>query len=138
MQVTIDRSKWLRGEPEPGASKLRRSGDGKQCCIGFVCLVNGADPAQITDRGNPINVSITRFGSWDFSQDDNALFAAFVINDARVGCSFHGSSDGVRSLLRKFGGLTPIKDDADREARLTALLGSVGIDLVFVDGPVAP
>ena len=135
MQVTIDRSKWLRGEGSPG-SRLIRERDKKQCCIGFVCLTAGIPANGILGRGSPMQVDIYKLGPWDFKQDNDTMFAAFALNDAIDG--HRPDSGGLTSnaLLRTKGLDGEIVDDADREARLTKFLATVGIELTFVDGPV--
>lgn len=146
--ITIDRSRWLHGEGGH-ASKLQRAKDGKRCCIGFVCLAYGAAEADITDKGNPryLPNPITKFGEWDFAvleaPDTDALYAAFSINDARIGDipATEGSpwgkmSQAVRDLCAKYGD-GPIRDDADREARLVKLFADHGLNLVF-EGEYVP
>jgi hypothetical protein len=48
MKFIIDRTKWLRGERD---SKLLRSDDGKQCCIGQVCSQLKVDDSRLRDVG---------------------------------------------------------------------------------------
>lgn len=51
-KLTIDRTKWLRGEGSR-PSKLLRPEDGKMCCVGFYCLANGIPEAKISNEAWP-------------------------------------------------------------------------------------
>lgn len=51
MKLTIDRSKWLRGDPN---SMLLRPTDGRMCCLGFLGL------ALPVGKGRPIMAISTR------------------------------------------------------------------------------
>jgi hypothetical protein len=52
MELTINRSKWLRGEGV-ATSRLLRSSDGKMCCLGFYALACGLKEYQIREVGGP-------------------------------------------------------------------------------------
>lgn len=145
--VTIDRSRWLHGEGGK-PSKLQRSSDGKRCCVGFVCMAYGATEAEITDKANPRNEELPHaFDGWDFSVTTSpgydALYAAFAINDIPTGQvpgSEQGPFGGSKDILieaAKYGD-GPIRDDADREARLVKLFAAHNIQLVFEGEYLAP
>lgn len=53
MKLTIDRTKWLRGEGT-GNSALLREKDGKMCCVGFYCLALGKTKEEISERKWPL------------------------------------------------------------------------------------
>lgn len=151
--VTIDRSRWLHGEGGR-ASSLQRATDGKRCCIGFVCLAFGAKEVDIVGCGSPLTEgNLPRaFDAWDLSsmngEGHRALHAAFAINDCFVGQRPGTSSGGslqdaeTVAIIKKYGaddrGAAPIKDDADREARLVKLFADQGIELVFEGEYPAP
>jgi hypothetical protein len=140
--ITIDRSRWLHGEGGR-ASSLQRATDGKRCCIGFVCLAFGAKEEDIIGKANPVRLDkpIHRLGPWvvdalDSKDGNTALYAAFAINDARIGRVpgtepvLFGPSQEIAEYAAKYGD-GPIASDADREARLVKLFASQGIELVF-------
>ena len=53
-KLTIDRKTWYRGQRFGAA--LRRAEDGKQCCLGFYCVANGASPEVLVNKGFPHNL----------------------------------------------------------------------------------
>jgi hypothetical protein len=155
-RVVVDRATWLHGEGSM-ASKLQRRGDNKRCCVGFACIAYGVPEDQLLGHSSPLVVAGLphSFDKWNFDPSNTngyrALHAAFAINDCIVG-QRPGSTSGGSSqysetveVIKKYGaddrGAAPIKDDADREARLVALFADRGIELVF-DGeypaPPAP
>lgn len=71
MKLIIDRKTWLRGEGS-AASFLRRSEDGKQCCLGFYCRAVGLSLGQITDNHSP----------WGAAHNENCenLLPGWLIN----------------------------------------------------------
>lgn len=52
---TVVRKRWYRGTTS--GSKLRRSGDKKQCCLGFYAISCGMQPKHITDVCSPAGIS---------------------------------------------------------------------------------
>lgn len=57
LKVVIDRQRWLRGEGSD-RSLLLREGDGKMCCLGFVCRAVGMGEADIVNQGAPNERSV--------------------------------------------------------------------------------
>ena len=53
MKLTIDRSRWLRGETAE-KSYLCRPRDKKMCCLGFLALQCGYTLEDITDSETPL------------------------------------------------------------------------------------
>ncbi len=116
MKFTINRKKWLRGI---GAfSYLRRSADGKMCCVGQVCRQLGVPSVRLTGE--------------------------FAVRDLLYE---HGYDDRLTPLTRKSEGAAverkwvkkayEINDDdcigdAERERKLTALANRNGHTFVFV------
>lgn len=52
LKVVVDRKTWLHGEGDD-QSFLRRTSDGKKCCLGFACLAVGLDEYVINDVQDP-------------------------------------------------------------------------------------
>lgn len=121
VKVTVERSRWLRGEGST-ASALLREKDGKMCCLGFVCLALGRTEDQIRDKSSPT------CGEW--TGDGSAM-----------------AGSGTRLIVRTDSGgwvkPSPIEramvvndnkdmSDSAREIALQKLLEEIGIDLEFV------
>lgn len=56
MKLTIDRTKWLRGEGSE-RSYLLRTEDGKYCCLGFFSIACGLTDEQISNIHSPIDLT---------------------------------------------------------------------------------
>lgn len=119
MKLTIDRSRWLRGEGSV-VSRLLRPADGKMCCLGFYGLAMGANPDALLDVTAP---QVAR---------DLAPFAALIEHDERAACW----------PTVTCGNLMCDNDDEhttaeDREARLTKYFAEIGVEVEFVDAVLA-
>lgn len=121
--LTIDRSKWRRGEIGEGWTGLLNR-QGFMCCLGFDAPACGLTPDQICDRSYPADVERIRQRSipnhWlttrlnRLGQHPQVVRAAMDLNDS------------------------PLISEAEREARLIPILKELGWDEVrFVDGPEA-
>lgn len=110
LKVTIDRSRWLRGEG-PARSFLLREEDGKMCCLGFACIAAGCAPEELAGEKTPGELG-NRNGLPGYFGMRPVYGDAMELNDSIV-----------------------MAEDV-REASLTKLLSRVGIELEFVDGPV--
>lgn len=108
MKLVIDRSRWLRGESSRN-SFLKRSGDGRMCCLGFLGKACGYIERELEDRETP--ATITDKSKWPASL---------------------GRIDGELMNVND----TYYLDDATRENNLRQLFNQIGIDLEFIDGPV--
>lgn len=55
MKLTIDRSRWSRGEGagDGACIRLLRQSDNKMCCLGFFALACGLTEKQILEMGEP-------------------------------------------------------------------------------------
>lgn len=57
LEVTIERSSWLRGQSESALLLIKPSAEGESkavmCCLGFACLAAGMTPEQIEGRTSP-------------------------------------------------------------------------------------
>lgn len=123
-KLTIDRSKWLRGE---GAndSYLLRERDGKMCCLGFWCLMHGLTAEDISNHETPADIP-------------NALeVAPFAEPLMMTCCGGHDDRHLVTSDLGEALTVTNDKvgmDDADREAKLIELFRThLDTEVVFVN-----
>lgn len=63
MQLTIKRSKWLRGEGSP-ESRLLRAKDGKMCCLGFLAIALDIPGAHILEVSSPVCVNPVHGYKW--------------------------------------------------------------------------
>lgn len=116
MKVTIDRSKWLRGE---GAAKshLLRPTDGKMCCLGFLSLACGLTEDEIRGCDTPV----------DTRKYDK--FPAELLRQTEYGWVDTLFSDRLMEINDREG-----YPEEEREAELTQLFKSIGIELEFTDG----
>lgn len=81
--LTIERSKWLRGEGTRDSS-LYRPEDGKMCCLGFDALAHGLTLDDIAHCKMPLHVSLrhAEFLSRFVDRDTiDALYNAAYTND---------------------------------------------------------
>lgn len=120
VKVTIERSRWLRGEGSTESALLREK-DGKMCCLGFVAIALGRTPEQIKGQSSPTcgeqsvdgstlaaagtRLVMSEDGHW---REPAAIERAMVVNDDRD------------------------VPDANREQLLTKLLAELAVDLEFV------
>jgi hypothetical protein len=101
MKLTINRDKWLRGEP--GESSLLRSRDGKMCCLGFYCLACGVSEDDITDISAPSDIrsmldsQLWLFGSTTYAHSTDCRNLIFI-NDVRT----IGLADRERKIKEVF------------------------------------
>lgn len=116
MKLTIDRSKWLRGEGGD-ASKLLRSSDGKMCCLGFYALAKGATESQIRDTNTIAGVhglaklmpEMCRYEKMASSTNDSAVAADLMWkNDCLL-------------------------TDSEREANIVSIFKEVGVEVEFIN-----
>lgn len=129
-KVVIKRSQWSRGIKgnclylsREDAAEVKKWDEnngreihaGGKCCLGFACLVLGAEPEQITSLGLPgetgLNLpGLTReseiFG--DMSDTEFSRYAANINDDQTI-------------------------TDEEREKNLTALAAKNGFDFEFID-----
>jgi hypothetical protein len=132
LKVVIDRTRWLRGEPED--SYLLRSEDGKMCCLGFAELAAGATPEEITDSGAPSCVA-PREGL-------GGLLTPLSPEESRLGYKFEFKDSKVcGDLMNENDEESPIDDDGTsddafeerREVRIAQLGAQAGIFFTFVN-----
>lgn len=133
MKITIDRTKWSRGDLASnallvGRNTLDRSREGnesaganrplpelgKMCCLGFACLALGATPDQIRDKPMPRDVS-----------DEVELPGLRKLCNAVWECSVFARNAAVRND-------SPLLDD-QRELQLKQLASEAGFEFEFVN-----
>lgn len=124
MKFTIKRSKWLRGE---GVSKSRllRKGDGKQCCIGQICLQLGVPDKAITDITDVNNILIEHSPKLE-----KVLTPLLLLSDKQEGYRHAAGWVGSAYCIND---AQDVPDDATREKHLAELAAANGHELVFVD-----
>ena len=129
LKVTVDRSKWYRGQGSTG-SMLKRASDGHMCCLGFVCLADGYTEDEITNVSSPGDITGIVHDDGEGVVADKLV--ARYDDDGRL---YVEDSSACNEMMS-------INDDNDvederREALLTELAKGIDIELVFVD-TVAP
>lgn len=62
LDVTVSRSKWLRGEGSQRSFLLREE-DGKMCCMGFAAIAAGLKPEDIKGKKTVNGSASTATGS---------------------------------------------------------------------------
>lgn len=137
-KVTVDRSKWLRGEG-PMDSFLLRATDGKMCCLGFVLQqAYGKTDDELLQFKAP---SCTRRSRPDGTREDERLERpgrGTPLNspDGYEEIQAIANAMEVNDLRAKDFAITPhamwVTDEESRERRLIELLATVGIELEFV------
>ncbi len=116
MKFIVERGKWIRGESPIGeVARLLRPIDGHMCCLGFVCVQSGVDPALIADLGEPWeapdaapNLLLTEGDDGSPRRNSSLAATAIEIND----------DDDI--------------DDDERERHLAALFAEHGHEMEFV------
>ena len=112
MKVTIDRSKWRRGDTGSGDTQLLNK-EGYMCCLGFCALAAGLTEEQIINRATPRQVPVR--GEWElFWQALNGLSVSTKLTREAV-------------YLNDTHSMT----DEKREKELIKLLGEAGVEVSF-------
>lgn len=120
--VVVDRNTWLRGEG-PVTSKLHRSKDNKQCCIGFVARELGATVEDITDRSSLSESLYYKKQGRKVSTIHSSLsFGSFITHYKDILQEAYGCNDNIE-----------ITDD-ERENLLIKIGYRMGINFVFKNG----
>jgi hypothetical protein len=137
-RVEISRAQWGRGTRT--GSALRRTDNGKMCCLGFIAKQAGFTDAQISGIGYPHNLYQKRTtqiaiggtgpqvaGPAD-GQDFAALLAPFCRRSANGSETF---PTGLATLLANINDSDV--SDAQRETELIIEAAEGGFEFVFVD-----
>ena len=138
MKLTIDRSKWLRGEAN---SCLLRPSDGKMCCLGFYALSVGLSPEKITDISTPVGIPLDSIyetrsqlwgeGKWLFVPT-NAL--AFLTNAYTNSRTYGGqeSTSADSSDLMKYNDCPNLNPNI-REERIKEIFAKHDVEVEFIN-----
>lgn len=121
VKVTVERSRWLRGEGST-ESALLRTRDGKMCCLGFACITLGRTEDQIRGWISPTSGQYCVDGSLLAGSNTRLV----VRNE-----SGHWTEPDVVAEAMVINDNRDMPDD-QRETTLTTLLSQIGIDLEFV------
>ena len=116
LKLVIDRKTWLRGEGADG-SFLRRSSDGRQCCLGFMALAAGLTSEEITDKTTIATVNR------DFTNLPHGL--TWTLSGV-----FANSSDCAAAIDKND---KENISDAEREVSIVDIFARNGWDVTFVD-----
>lgn len=125
LEITVDRSTWLRGEGTL-KSYLLRSDDGKMCCLGSFCLQMGVSVIDIKGVKSPatiLNLEQNVDGSADFY---NPIYKYL----GYVG-GIHDSV-GVSELMA-LNDDRDIPTDLERETLLNKAAAKLKFKFIFVD-----
>lgn len=128
IKVTIDRSRWFRGQTSAG-SALQREVDGQRCCLGFCALAVGFAEKDIVNVASPENLPLRQGYSDQMREFREAKWqTAMMVNDRR-------SNDGQYSLDNAIPEdfLPDSLPSVRRERYLAELLFNQGFDVEFVD-----
>jgi hypothetical protein len=123
-QLVIDRSRWLRGNPDDSCLLDR---NGKMCCLGFYLKSCGAADVELLEAGSPACLTHhPRPAKW------------LVVNVARDDLHEATQLDSNRCTA-----LMQVNDsvewtDENREREIAHLFHRQGIEVEFVDGSVPP
>lgn len=109
MKFTIERSKWLRGQGSTVSALL--CDNGKMCCLGFYALSHGSTSESILNVKSP-EQSLSKDWAEKLVRGDfnNSVCELLMTTNDRIDV-----------------------DDAAREASLTELFASIGVEVEFVD-----
>lgn len=123
-ELTIDRSRWLRGEGD-SRSVLHRPSDGKMCCLGFYLEACGIPRERLTGRSTPGSIltkdQAPEEAKWLFQKDDDRG-------------SYH--SGACIDLMRTN---DATRSERQREEIIAEEFAFHGVNVTFVDGtPVPP
>lgn len=120
-KLIIDRTTWLRAEPQQ--SSLKRKSDGKKCCIGFDAIRRGYTEAEIEGIGSPagLNHASERFS--DLVAPRNRF------ND-EVGHLTRAKDLCFNLMKANDDGAT---SDAAKEERITKLYATIGVIVQFIN-----
>lgn len=129
MKLTIDRSKWLRGEGSDESYLLRES-DGKMCCVGFFAIACGVSPDEIRGKKG-IDMNHHKI------LDDCVSFSCLPNPPAKMGRNKYRAVP-VQVLIDLYN-FNDFKDvpEGQREMNIQDSFKTIGVEVTFVDGPLA-
>lgn len=118
--LTIDRTKWLRGEGGKSSALLRES-DGRMCCLGFSCISYGVS------ENNILGVKTTRRAMHDFPEIMEKLpeWMKYMPDPTE-------DVPTIILLLMEVNDDISISDEK-REKKLTEIFSRVGVKIQFIN-----
>lgn len=115
MKLVIDRSIWLRGEPE--GSMLLRPNDGKMCCVGIYLAACGVPHSRLSSKRSAADKGVVADdGSWLVERRNNGLLCSSA------------------AAIRLYEENDCWSNATDRESKIAELFAANGVDVEFVDG----
>lgn len=105
-KVVIDRARWDRGEPSK--CKLLTE-EGKMCCLGFVCLTDGASEKELGAAAMPMSL-----------HNSHVRFPALVKNNGKIAWAASLVNDSVQT------------SESQREKGVAEILAEAGYEVEFV------
>lgn len=123
MKVVIDRSRWLRGEGHT-VSVLLRESDGKMCCLGQVLCRLGKTEDQLRGVAAP-DSRFRRDRRGEAVPGGPPGLGTPLLDADQVRAKGVNAAMGIND--------NPSMPDDVRERSLTEILGTLGIELEFVD-----
>lgn len=116
INVTVRRSRWLRGEGSTYSS-LYRSEDGRMCCLGFACEALGYQVEDIRDISSPNELDTPTI--WEGLEALERFNGDYVCGP-------------VTRQLMEYND-DKLLPDSEREAKIAALGSKIGIKFTFED-----
>ena len=120
MKLVIDRNTWLRGEGSAG-SKLLRSRDGKQCCLGFLACELGSSQDDIGDKANPSQVPSVKWLPGMLHECDQCTPGS------------HVKDSDLTSTLININDSMMYASESQREADLSSAFAELGVEVEFIN-----
>ena len=124
--VVIQRSKWLHGETAKD-SYLIRTGDGKMCCVGFMCIARGIDRRQLEDI-NTVDAIPNYAAMVKMRHGCGGFGPLYAINDVPVGSTIRPCESWHLGDLTT----TPMTE-ARREQEIIERAKPLGVEVTFED-----
>jgi hypothetical protein len=128
-KFTVERSKWLRGNPQ--TSVLLDGDTGKMCCVGFLSRACGLEKRTISEQGT-LSELANRGGSSAKAVSRRKVLAQFLKDlKGRAWRSAKYANSNVAQEIYEANDMRHAGDGAI-EARLRSLFAQLDIDVEFV------
>jgi len=122
MKYVIDRSKWVCGAKHKdvlGMSRLLNN-MGRMCCLGQVCIAEGANEYQLQGVGTPL--ALNKQEHINTGSDLNNIVPRWLVRD-----NMHTTEASEMMEVNDISGIT----QKERESKLKALAKKAGHTLTF-------
>ena len=127
MKLTIDRTKWLRGESGMD-SYLLHPQRGLMCCLGFYCVAKGIPESEFLQVGSPASVCRISEGVFFNNLEDLVDFETHDGDDHQK-----YENNRICNKLMLANDHDWVMDSKEREEELTNLFKKIDVDVEFVD-----